>query len=218
MCLPFIDRGNTQSLLNGVVPTTALIIRAYIAAAMDIVLVTSNPHKVQEFKRILPSVQFIQKPMELDELQGHGEDIIKHKVLQAFKAVKKPVVVDDTGLFIEAWGNLPGMYVKDFLQSVGNEGIYRMLKDYENKSAVARCFIGYARNENDIQVFTGEIPGTIVSPRGTKNFGNKGWDAIFIPIGKTKTYGEMSEVEKDMDSHRVRALMKFKAFLENIDV
>jgi inosine triphosphate pyrophosphatase len=181
----------------------------------EIVLVTSNAHKVEEFARVLAPIKINPVNMELVEIQGNGEEIVRGKVLQAFAQVKKPVLVDDTGLFIETWNNLPGMYVKDFIVNVGNDGIFRMLKDFSNKKAVAKCFIGYCKNESEVHIFIGEVPGTIVSPRGENNFGKKGWDAIFLPDGKKITFGEMTEVEKTRDSHRVRALNKLKEFFSH---
>ena len=58
--------------------------------------------------------------------------------------------------------------------------------------------------------YTGEVEGTIVPPRGDKNFG---WDSIFQPLGSKKTFGEMTLKEKNQYSHRAEALKKLKHYL-----
>ena len=62
----------------------------------------------------------------------------------------------------------------------------------------------------NIQLFEGRTDGQIVFPRGTKDFG---WDPIFLPDQHSKTYGEMNHNEKNMISHRFRALCKLKEFV-----
>jgi len=53
------------------------------------------------------------------------------------------VIVEDTGLYFEAWNSLPGALIKWFLMSVNREGILQMMTTFENRQAKAMCCIGY---------------------------------------------------------------------------
>jgi XTP/dITP diphosphohydrolase len=72
--------------------------------------------------------------------------------------------------------------------------------------------IGYS-NGKEVLFFEGIIKGKIVKQKGESGFG---WDPIFVPEGKTKTFAEMTIKEKNSISHRKKALEKFKKYyLEN---
>jgi non-canonical purine NTP pyrophosphatase (RdgB/HAM1 family) len=181
---------------------------------MPLYVATGNPHKLEEFKAILGS-SLLQKDLDLFEIQGDLEDIVISKASQAFAVIRKPVVVDDTGLFISSMGNLPGPYIKHFLVAMGHDGVWNLVKPMKDRSATARCIIGYCEAAGEVHLFEGAIPGNIVAPRGENNFGKKGWDAIFLPDGHKKTFGEMSFGEKTKIDHRTEALLLFKRFLKD---
>lgn len=86
-----------------------------------------------------------------------------------------------------------------------------MIKDWDDKSAEARCMFGYSEGAGqEVRVFEGVTPGTIVSPpRGKRDFG---WDPVFQPEGFELTYAEMESDTKNSISHRGKALEKLKAF------
>jgi XTP/dITP diphosphohydrolase len=67
----------------------------------------------------------------------------------------------------------------------------------------------YAEPSGRIELFRGEVLGTLVwPPRGTKGFG---YDPMFVPEGHTRTFGEMEPLDKDRMSHRARAMDAFVA-------
>lgn len=102
---------------------------------------------------------------------------------------------------------------KWFKESVGNQGLVDMLAKFEDKSGRAICTFGYCAGPGqDVQLFQGVEPGTIVDPRGDGAFG---WDPVFQPEGYTQTYAEMDPVEKNKISHRSKALDKLKLFLKD---
>ena len=110
-----------------------------------------------------------------------------------------------------ALGGLPGVYIKWFLSNLGPDGLPRLIADWEDKSAEARCMFGYSEGEGqEVRVFEGVTPGHIVSPpRGKRDFG---WDPVFQPAGFDLTYAEMESETKNRISHRSKALEKLKAF------
>ena len=178
---------------------------------MPICFVTSNENKFNEVKSIL-KIDLERENIDLDEIQDvESEKIIKHKAKQAFLALKKPVLIEDTGLFIEAWKGFPGALIKWMLKLVGNEGICKMMEKEKNRSAEAKTYF-CLYNGKKYDIFVGEIKGKIpINPKGKANFG---WDPIFIPEGYSKTFAEMTQEEKNKISMRKIALEKLKKFLK----
>ena len=167
-----------------------------------ITLITGNKNKAKEFERLLGFAIERQK-VELPEIQATDvRDVSAAKVRVAYEALGTAVFVDDTGLVIDAWGELPGALIRWFLDNVGNEGILKMLGDSSNRSARVITSIGYKDDSREF-VVTGEVKGSIASePKGQNGFG---YDAIFIPEGCTKTFAEMTNSEKDAVSMRALA-------------
>lgn len=167
----------------------------------DITLITGNESKVREFERLL-GVGLSYRKLDLPELQATDvRQVARLKAEEAYKQLGTACLVDDTGLTIHAWGELPGALIRWFLDNVGNEGILKMLAADAPRSATVVTALGYC-DGNGSQVFTGEVRGTIASqPRGDNGFG---YDAIFIPNGQEKTFAEMTHQEKD--THSMRAL------------
>lgn len=173
--------------------------------AMRPVFVTGNENKLREAELILgmsleradPGVPEIQSP--------NLEEVAREKALAARKALgcpSRPVLVEDSGLVIEAWGGLPGAFTRWFLAGVGVEGILRMLSSFESRAARAVCVVAVADAAGGVRTFRGEVTGSVApEPRGGGGFG---WDPIFIPEGSSLTYAEMGE-GKHRSSHRARA-------------
>lgn len=88
-----------------------------------------------------------------------------------------------------------------------------MLAGFEDKTAYALCIFGYCSGEPDapVELFPGRCNGTIVSPRGSTDFG---WDPCFQPEGYTETYAEMLKETKNQISHRANALELLRQFLQ----
>ena len=166
-------------------------------------LVTTRREKAEEARRFGFSVE--QEALELPEPQSlDPSEVAAHKARAAWDLVRRPVVVEDSGLSIAAWGGFPGALVKWMEKSVGLPGIARMLEAFPDRSATARCALCYFDGMRLVDAL-GECPGTIArSPRGTAGFG---WDALFIPDGEARTFAELPPAEKDAVSHRGRAWM-----------
>jgi XTP/dITP diphosphohydrolase len=172
---------------------------------VEALFVTSNPNKAREAVEIL-GVELKRVGLDLPELQAL--DVAQVAAVKAAAAREtlgapdSPILVEDSGLVVEAWNGLPGAFTKWFLKSVGNEGLLRMLSGEENRSARAVCAVAVAVADGSVRVFVGEVGGSIApEPRGSGGFG---WDPIFIPEGHTETYAELGP-RKNHDSHRARA-------------
>ena len=175
-----------------------------------LVFITSNPNKLAEAKSILKDFQIDSVVLDIPEFQGDAEFVVKEKARLAAKKLGMACFVDDTALCFDALNGLPGIYIKEFLEKIGRDGVVKLLSGFDDKSAEAKCMIGFCSPGKDPVCFEGVTEGTIVSPRGDRF----GWDPIFQPFGYKKTYAEMSQEDKNKISHRKKALLKFKKFLE----
>ncbi len=177
---------------------------------MDLYFVTGNENKLNEVKSIL-GADVQGHNLDLREIQSVNlEPIAQYKARQAYDVLKKPVVVEDTGLFINSLNGFPGALIKWMLKSLSLEDICRMMRYFGyDHTAVAKTVVCYYDGTN-LETFAGEVQGIIVfEPRGDKNFG---WDPIFSPLDTGKTFAEMSLEEKNKYSMRRIAFEKLKDY------
>ncbi len=174
----------------------------------SIYLVTSNKDKFREFRQIL-GIDLKRADLELEEIQAiEVEKVIMSKTKQAFGKIKEPVICEDSGLYFEEWGGLPGALIKLFEENLGYGKICELLS--ENRKALAKTVVSYFNGKN-YQSFIGKIEGKIAkTPQGKGGFG---WDTIFIPKGFENTFAQMSLEQKNEISMRRIAAEKLKKFL-----
>jgi non-canonical purine NTP pyrophosphatase (RdgB/HAM1 family) len=177
---------------------------------LPFVFVTKSHDKVREAERIL-GFEVEHQDIDLPEIQAiEVEEVVIYKAVQAYEMVKRPVIIEDTGLYIDIWNGLPGALIKWFLNTVGNAGICQMLNSYPSRGARARTTVATYDGYGSPRIFTGEIRGRVAdTPSGDQGFG---WDEIFIPIGLEQTYAELSSPEKDRFSMRRMAFEKMRDF------
>jgi XTP/dITP diphosphohydrolase len=171
----------------------------------DVLFASSNKNKYQEAKKILGkfgiNVGFYK--CNLTEIQADSiKEIANQKAINAFLKCKKPVIVEDDGLFINALGGFPGPFSSYVFKTIGNNGILKLVKT--NRNAKFQSVIGFCDKKKKPKLFDANVKGKIA-----KNIRGKGWgyDPIFTPSGKSKTYAELSD--KNELSHRYQALKKF---------
>jgi non-canonical purine NTP pyrophosphatase (RdgB/HAM1 family) len=169
--------------------------------------VTSNDHKAREASQIL-EIDLDRVAIDLDEIQDMDlARIVEHKLRQAYAQLQKPVIVEDVGLFFEAWNGFPGPFIKWIKETMGYAALPALLD--ENRRATWRVMYGYF-DGTTLQTFDGTLPGSIASePRGS----SWGFDVIFIPDGETQTLAELGPERKNTIGARRLALMKLKEFL-----
>lgn len=119
-------------------------------------------------------------------------------------------MIEDTSLCFNALKGLPGPYIKWFLEKIGLDGLNKLLLGYDDKSAYAQCLFAFCSGPNAEPIlFDGRCSGRIVPARGPTAFG---WDPIFEVDGTGKTFAEMEKNEKNLISHRSRALSLVKDY------
>ena len=173
----------------------------------ELFFASSNNHKFEEAQRILSNLglEINMFKTTLEEIQSNSmNEIAKRKALDAFRKIKKPVIIEDDGLFIESLDGFPGPYSSYVYDTIGNKGIMRLLENIETRNAKFVAIIAYCDGENNVNLFESSIPGKISL---SIEEGGWGYDPIFIPDGESKTYANVSD--KDKFSHRSASLKKF---------
>jgi len=180
-----------------------------------IAFVTGNPGKLEEARRLwggggatAGEVVFEAVELELPEIQSLDlAQVLRAKGREAYRRLGRPLVVEETGFEIDAFGGFPGPLVKWMLEAMGPEGMARAAlavaqREGTGAGALARCLVLYVDGEREL-VGEGAARGTLVVPaRGEGGFG---WDPVFEAEGEGRTYGELSGAEKDRIGHRGKA-------------
>ena len=108
-----------------------------------LLIATGNKGKVQELEDIL-KIPLEIADIDIDEFQSMDlEYVSKKKTEEAFKILKKPVITDDVGVFIEVWNNFPGPFVKYANQILGLKKILNLLKNEKNRNVIVRSAVSY---------------------------------------------------------------------------
>ncbi len=177
---------------------------------MELYFITSNRGKLNEVRQLL-RMDIKSKSIELDEIQGiNAGEVAAEKARRAYAIVGKPVVVEDTALYIKALNRFPGALIKFMELTVGYSGICRILDGYKDRRACAEACVVFYDGKN-LKSFSGRVYGTISrKPRGTGGFG---FDCLFVPAGSQRTFAEMGTLEKNRISHRKRAVLKLRKYL-----
>lgn len=123
----------------------------------------------------------------------------------------KPVIVEDSGLFIDALNGFPGPYSAYVQKTLGNKGILKLMEGVSGRRAEFRSVVAYCAPGEEPTVFTGIWWGDLLTEEvGKEGFG---YDPIFsyrkFPVG------EMTVEQKNEVSHRRRALLEFRQWYEN---
>ena len=191
---------------------------------MRIVFATNNPNKLKEIQSLIP------KEIEIISLKEIGctEDIpetgdsLEANAFQKAHYIKEnynyDCFADDTGLEIDELNGAPGVYSARYAGPKKNADanmtkILNELKGKKNRKAKFRTAIALTLN-NEEHLFEGEINGHIGDVKqGNQGFG---YDPIFIPEYETRSFAQMSMLEKGANSHRGRAVKKLVAYLNNL--
>ena len=188
---------------------------------------TNNKGKYREIKDLLPKYiktystsEFKLKSPTEDGLTFTENSIIKSKHFS--KKTKLICLADDSGLEIDILDKSPGIYSARWGGKKGNfkkaiKRVYKELsqkdKNWKQKKVKARfiCALSICYLDKKIASVLGKVEGYIsIKPKGKNGFG---YDPIFIPKNKRKTFGEMSSFEKYKIDHRFVAFNKIKKFL-----
>jgi XTP/dITP diphosphohydrolase len=170
--------------------------------------VTTNAGKVREAKKLFEEdFDLEQVDMTYPELQDSDlSKIAAYGAKYCAEQLRKEVIVEDSGLFIDTLGGFPGPYSSYVQKTIGNKGILKLMAGVENRRGEFRSVVGYCEPGKEPMTFTGIWWGEIkTEEQGTNGFG---YDPIFsyrkFPVG------EMTVEQKNEVSHRRRSLIQFR--------
>jgi len=177
----------------------------------EVLFVTGNRHKVEEANRTLSQFGITVKMVGCEKVEIQSESltrIAKHAASLAAKKVSKPVMVEDSGLFVKALDGFPGPYSSYVYKTIGCGGILQLMSGITDRRAVFRCAVAFCSPGSPPLAFEGKAYGSISSSvRGSGGFG---FDPIFVPKGGDgRTFAEMPPESKERLSHRGAALRSF---------
>lgn len=210
---------------------TALTLDPSLSA--QVIFLTGNKGKLKEVQNYLGDdlAKYITNyKVDLEEIQGDEEEIMRHKLEGAKLAIIKLlegehtkkalyILVEDTSLFLDQYSkkfNFPGPFCKFLLKANGVQGYLDMVKGHDNRSCTAQCLFGMLKVDDSEGAkplfFKGECHGKI--PEAARGDDGFGWDPIFEFKDNGKTFAEMTVEEKNKISHRANALKLLKAHLD----
>ena len=174
--------------------------------------VTSNENKLREFRLLLePGYKINVLKLEYPELKSDdNSEIARIAAKMLAERIKKAIIVEDSGLFIDSLNGFPGTNSKWVHRKIGIKGLLKLLKGVKNRKCYYKSAIGYCEPGKEPVSFLGVEEGKVAF----REKGKYGWghDPIFIPKGKKKTYGELRK-NGAPNLFRVRAIEKLKKYL-----
>lgn len=195
---------------------------------MQLVIASSNVHKIRECRSILKQLRFLDILSLLDFPHYHPpeetgktfEENARLKALHAARALGKMVIADDSGLVVPALGGKPGIFSARFAgeNATDKDNRRKLLELMQNlteseRTAYFECWIVLASPEGVVRTVSGLCEGSILTEeRGSQGFG---YDPLFLKYEYSKTFAEMDEETKNRISHRRKALDKILATLES---
>ncbi|MEM4788661.1 MAG: XTP/dITP diphosphatase [Ignisphaera sp.] len=178
-----------------------------VAKMIKLYFATNNKHKLEEAQKVLNKYNVYLELIDVKKIEIQSDildDIAKYAALEVYKLVRKPIVVEDSGMFIDVLKGFPGPYSNYVYKTIGLKGILKLLENECNRKARFEAVVALALNDKEVQIFKGVVEGFIAYEiRGAKGFG---FDPIFVPIeGDGRTFAEMDAEEKNKFSHRGKA-------------
>ena len=190
-----------------------------------IVLASYNLHKTEEIQMLLgnqfhviPQQAFDIPPIEETGATFHDNALLKAKAV--FDITGLPVIGDDSGLEVAALDNQPGVYSSRFAgaNASDDDNVDKLLREMQNipsekRTARFRCVVAFLGADNLDQpiFFVGEWEGYIAKERTGKN--GFGYDPIFVDFQSNLTAAELNSDQKNIISHRGKAIQSLKAYL-----
>ena len=191
-----------------------------------IIIGTNNKGKLREIRDLLPKniETYSPKDFNLKSPKENGITFEENCLIKSKYFSKRTGLIclaDDSGLEISILNNRPGIHSarwggknSDFKKAI--KKVYKELdkKDinWKKKKIDARfiCALSISYLNKKIAISKGKVSGKIsLSPKGKNGFG---YDPIFIPNKKKKTFGEMKPSQKFKLDHRYKAFKKIKRF------
>lgn len=188
-----------------------------------IVFVTHNQGKITSANRDFEGkIEFEIYDYDIQEIRGTLDEIAIAKVKDAYKLTGKPTIALDSGFFIPSLNGFPGVYVNHILDTIGVNGILKLLEDSIHRDCEFKETLAYYDGVNEPVLFHGVYKGNVaLIKKGIVSA--KDWSTlsyIYMPLGYNKTLAQMSEAERlenAKNNSMNNAFYKFKEWYLNHD-
>lgn len=179
---------------------------------MKICLVTKNSHKAEEIASVMKEFnigieQIKEEKYEPKEMSL--KQVAEYNAKYFYDKYKKPVAIDDTGVFFKAYPNFPGSHPKLMFELLGYKGLLKLLEG-ESKEAEFRTVVGYC-DEKGVKTFTGTLEGEIDIKVNDPESDVLPYERIILVRGKPLS--SFSRDEKNIISHRAKAFAGLANYL-----
>lgn len=164
--------------------------------------VSNSKNKYEELKQMAEGTsydirwyQYSIKELQTDKV----EELLRHKALAAFKKIKRPVIVDNTILEVEAFNNLPGLQTNYFFEKLGNKEIVdscNYKKKWKAKAITKLCCCTGKK-----LIFAEGMENGRITEKADELEGAYAWDSIFKPSennDKDEIYARLDKNERSM--------------------
>jgi len=186
---------------------------------MKIAFITTNRSKFDEVQNLFKDygidVEWVNRKYEED-----NEDPIEETARKASKKLadklNMPIILEDTGLFFEAYDGFPGQSPKFVFKTLGYKGIFKLLES-ETRKAFFQTSAAYCEPNNEPRLFNGIMKGEITAEiynADNREFDFMPYDRIFIQEGEEVTISDMTMEKKNTLSQRSKAFRKLAEFLQ----
>ena len=169
----------------------------------ELLFATTNTGKVASLQRMFDQAGMAVKvvPKAFDLIEEQADDalqVAESKARQAFALAGEPLVVDDSAFHIPALGGFPGAYQKYVIDTIGPEGILKLMEGIEDRSAYFISNLVYVDATGKLASFSdskyrGRV-ATEYNPTGKYEWGITG--KLFIPEGSDVVGTELSPEER----------------------
>ncbi len=190
-----------------------------------LVFASSNPGKLREIEALLAplGMEIVQQAsLGVADAEEPHDTFVENALAKARHASRRtrlPALADDSGICVGALGGEPGVHSARFAgepksDARNNQKLVEMLADKDNRRAHYYCVIVLMRHAEDPEpiIAEGSWAGEIVAePRGGNGFG---YDPHFFLRDLGKTAAELDPGEKNLLSHRGKALRRLLAKLK----
>lgn len=179
----------------------------------EIYFVTGNHLKFNRIKKWLdelaPEIKLTQIDVDIPEIQSLDmEAVALEKAKAAYRLLKKPVLIDDSGIFLNQYNNFPGTLSKFVYEGVGLEGFWLLAKN-DPRAYFKTCLV-YADSEDNCKMFSAQCEGTIIEPQKNLPKSQMPYLYVFRAAGTDKRYDEIHNSEEAIKyDHRYKAMKSF---------
>lgn len=186
------------------------------------ILATRNPHKLAEVADLLPGVELLPLPGEVELPPEDGDSFAANALIKARAAraaTGAVTIADDSGIEAADLGGAPGIYSARYAGEGASDeaNLDKLLREAGEAGGERRaayvCAIALIDADGTEHVFEGRCEGRLIE--GKRGEGGFGYDPSFVPddTGDDRTMAELSAAEKHAISHRGRAVRKLAEHL-----